>query len=695
MNWRDRLLTLAANLSSVVTTPSFGLASSAVDFSAPDDLETTALVRSLVAGAACLPAGVCSQTSTFAEAAFSRGLRDRLLSRGSGYGLRRGLLGRHSLGGHGLAHLSRPYLLAWLPLSGPLRLSLVAWAMTLLVSRPSVMRSWRPWCSSRRRLSWCRFCAGRIRHQVLLCGPLGTLADRLGPCCRALCCTRISGRRPCRGHSALQSSSQGLLRFPVIACSPSIESTRRAKVGDHSVATCAGQQETFNSEPSILVPTVFPERLVPRVVSESPPESALSKNLNSPPVGSAYAWTPWRRLKKSTIRPLTCPSPGAVPHGAPEARLPGSRGADARVLGRGRHFRSIGGSSGRGGQRVRLLRRSPVRERAPPLRAPAHRLRERRRAPLPDDARKTGRTPVRLGLSRPPGRDGGRERARDVRAGPAIIEYGIARFNDYCRTLVQRTTDAWERYVTRQARWVDFGARYRTMDLSYMESVMWAFKSLYDKGLIYEGERVLPYCWECETPLSNFETRQDDAYRPRQDHAVTVPFTLDADDRRPARPALRAVASSSSGRRRRGPCRRTSPSPSAPTSPTPSTSWTGEPIVLAEARVAAYEPPRRAEPLATVTGAELVGRTYRPLFDFFADHDRAFRVLAGDFVATDEGTGDRAHGSGLRRRGLRRLPRRRASPSSARSTTRPASPPRSPPTQAARLRRQPPPSRRA
>ena len=122
------------------------------------------------------------------------------------------------------------------------------------------------------------------------------------------------------------------------------------------------------------------------------------------------------------------------------------------------------------------------------------------------------------------------EKELEVSGRAGIVEYGIDHFNEYCRTLVQRTTDAWERYVTRQARWVDFANDYKTMDLSYMESVMWAFKTLWEKGLLYEGDRVLPYCWECETPLSNFETRQDDAYRPRQDPAVTVVFTLDADE---------------------------------------------------------------------------------------------------------------------------------------------------------------------
>jgi isoleucyl-tRNA synthetase len=110
-----------------------------------------------------------------------------------------------------------------------------------------------------------------------------------------------------------------------------------------------------------------------------------------------------------------------------------------------------------------------------------------------------------------------------------IAEFGIARFNDFCRSSVMRYTEEWRHYVTRSARWVDFDNDYKTMDLSYMESVIWAFKELHDKGLLYEAYRVLPYCWECETPLSNSETRQDDSYRDRQDPAVTVAFTLEPD----------------------------------------------------------------------------------------------------------------------------------------------------------------------
>src|SRR5215216_4652928 len=107
-----------------------------------------------------------------------------------------------------------------------------------------------------------------------------------------------------------------------------------------------------------------------------------------------------------------------------------------------------------------------------------------------------------------------------------ILEMGVGAFNDACRASVLEYTQEWERYVNRQARWVDFANDYKTLDLSYMESVMWAFKSLWDKGLVYEGYRVLAYCWRCETPLSNTETRMDDVYRDRQDPALTVGFEL-------------------------------------------------------------------------------------------------------------------------------------------------------------------------
>ena len=118
------------------------------------------------------------------------------------------------------------------------------------------------------------------------------------------------------------------------------------------------------------------------------------------------------------------------------------------------------------------------------------------------------------------------EKELDVSGRKAIEDYGIDRFNDACRTSVLQYTDQWEHYVTRMGRWVDFDNDYKTMDLPYMESVIWAFKQLWDKGLVYEDARVMPYSWGAQTPLSNFEIRMDDATRPRQDPAITVAFEL-------------------------------------------------------------------------------------------------------------------------------------------------------------------------
>jgi len=214
-----------------------------------------------------------------------------------------------------------------------------------------------------------------------------------------------------------------------------------------------------------------------------------------------------------------------------------------------------------------------------------------------------------------------------------ITEFGIARFNSYCKSSVMRYTQEWRRYVTRQARWVDFDNDYKTMDLPYMESVMWAFKQLWEKGLLYEDYRVLPYCWECETPLSNSETRQDDAYRDRQDPAVTVAFTLEADGSEPeidlwvwtttpwtlpSNLALAVGPDVQYGMYERD----------------------GRVFALGEDAAAKYEKDLEgAARTGTVPGSALVGRRYRPLFPYFAGTENAFVVLGASFVNTEEGTG--------------------------------------------------------
>ena len=220
------------------------------------------------------------------------------------------------------------------------------------------------------------------------------------------------------------------------------------------------------------------------------------------------------------------------------------------------------------------------------------------------------------------------ERQLEISGRQAITDFGIEKFNDYCKESVLRYTSDWERYVTRQARWVDFANDYKTLDVSYMESVMWAFKTLWDKGLIYEGFRVLPYSWALETPLSNTETRMDDAYKQVQDPALTVAFVLETGESLlawtttpwtlPSNLALAVAPDVSYVRVRHN----------------------GTVYILAEARLGAYEKELEgAEVLDTVLGSALVGRIYTPMFSYFADQPDAFRVIAGDFVTTEDGTG--------------------------------------------------------
>jgi isoleucyl-tRNA synthetase len=216
----------------------------------------------------------------------------------------------------------------------------------------------------------------------------------------------------------------------------------------------------------------------------------------------------------------------------------------------------------------------------------------------------------------------------------AITDYGIEEFNAQCRASVVRYTGEWEQTVTRQARWVDFENDYKTMDLSYMESVMWAFKQLHDKGLVYEAFRVMPYSWGAETPLSNFEIRLDDATRPRQDPAVTVAFDLEAAEGDPG--PLRILAWTTTPW--------TLPSNLAlavgPEVDYAIVESDGRHYILGADAVSKYEAQLGAHTVVgTLRGEELIDRRYRPLFEYFDYRSDAFRVLGADFVDTSEGTG--------------------------------------------------------
>jgi isoleucyl-tRNA synthetase len=233
-----------------------------------------------------------------------------------------------------------------------------------------------------------------------------------------------------------------------------------------------------------------------------------------------------------------------------------------------------------------------------------------------------------------------------------IEAMGIAAFNAAAKSSVLTYTKEWEEYVTRQARWVDFENDYKTFDLGFMESVIWAFAELYRKGLAYEGYRVLPYCWRDQTPLSNHELRMDDdVYQMRQDQSVTVtfplvgekaealgltgvlalawtttPWTLPTNEALAVGPAVEyVVVSAADG---------------------------AHAYLLAADTVTAYVKElgyadlaeARAAVTRTLTGAELAGVHYDRLWDYFADTatwgtQNAWQILVADYVATGEGTG--------------------------------------------------------
>lgn len=221
-----------------------------------------------------------------------------------------------------------------------------------------------------------------------------------------------------------------------------------------------------------------------------------------------------------------------------------------------------------------------------------------------------------------------------------IEAMGLEKFNEYCAQSVLQYTEEWKAYVTRQARWVDFDNGYKTMDLDFMESVMWAFKTLYDNGLIYQGFRVLPYSWAEHTPLSNQETRLDDSYKMRQDPAVTVTMPL-VDT--PGHPLGAVLAGVNALIWTTTPW--TLPSNLA-IAVNPDVTYAvvraadGERYLLAENLVAGYAKELGDYEIEhTYVGQELAGLGYQPPYDFFLDEPNAFRILVADYVTTEDGTG--------------------------------------------------------
>ena len=209
-----------------------------------------------------------------------------------------------------------------------------------------------------------------------------------------------------------------------------------------------------------------------------------------------------------------------------------------------------------------------------------------------------------------------------------IEKFGIANFNESCRSIVLRYTNEWEKIVGRMGRFVDFRGGYRTMDVNYMESIWWVFRQLWDKGLIYEGYRILPYCPRCATPLSNFEANQ--GYFDVTDPAITIRFELEDE------PGTYFVAWTTTPW--------TLPSNLAlavgPDIDYVKIKDNGEYYNMAAARVHAYYK-EEPEIVARFKGSELEHRRYKPLFNYFADlaSQGAFQVLTADMVSTEDGSG--------------------------------------------------------
>ena len=214
-----------------------------------------------------------------------------------------------------------------------------------------------------------------------------------------------------------------------------------------------------------------------------------------------------------------------------------------------------------------------------------------------------------------------------------VMDYGVAKFNEACRSIVLRYTNEWKETITRMGRWVDFDHGYRTMDKDYMESVWWVFKTLYDKGLIYEGYNILPYSPQLASPLSNMEVSLG-GYKDVVDPAVTIRFKADGEENTyflawtttpwtlPSNLAL-AVGPDIDYVKVRD-------------------EESGDYYYLAEKLIGKYyKDGKGCEIVARMKGSDLKGRTYEPLFPYFENLKKqgAFVVVCGDYVTTEDGCG--------------------------------------------------------
>lgn len=223
------------------------------------------------------------------------------------------------------------------------------------------------------------------------------------------------------------------------------------------------------------------------------------------------------------------------------------------------------------------------------------------------------------------------EKQLEIKGGKkGIEELGIDVFNQACQREVLRLDTEWEKIIARLGRWVDFKNNYKTMDKTFMESVWWGFKQLFDKGLVYEGRKVVMYCPRCSTPLSNFEIAMDNSYEDVEDFSVYVKFKVKNTENEylvawtttpwtlPGNVGLAVSTSAQYVQVKVG----------------------DELLWLAQSLVEKVLGSTRYTVVQTVTGAQLVGKYYEPLYPYVtSDKKNAWSVLAADFVSLEDGTG--------------------------------------------------------
>jgi len=226
------------------------------------------------------------------------------------------------------------------------------------------------------------------------------------------------------------------------------------------------------------------------------------------------------------------------------------------------------------------------------------------------------------------------EKTHELKGRQDILDMGVATFNELCRASVLHYAGEWQKTITRLGRWVDWNHQYRTMDKAFMESVWWVFKALYDRGLVYQGHKVVPYSPRLTAVLSNFEANQN--YQDVQDPAITVRFRLLDEDAYVLAWTTTPWTLISNVALAIGPEIEYVKVKAAED---------GCIYYLAKARLdTVFKKSKKAEEapyqiLAEVGANQLGGRSYQPLFPFFKEQANAFRILVDSFVTTEDGTG--------------------------------------------------------